>query len=752
MSSQDEEFVRLLRSTFTVEAEEHVQAIASGLLELEKAKGQDARRAVEKVFRAAHTLKGAARAVDFSETERLCQSLEDVFASWKQGESVPTAEVLDSLHRQLDAIIVTLSSQAAEPAPAQRPGSVVFVPESQQPQSPPRTVAADVKSGSRASGGPPPVVVAESRAAGVSEATVRVSVAKLESQILHAEEILAAKLTAAQRAADLQELYAGLGAWRKEWSMIEPDLRELELSGAASAPTQRLLLFVRGALETLRGFEKSADGLRRFAEQDRHEIGKLVDDLLDESKKLLLLPFATISGSFGKLVRDLARDQGKEVDLTIRGEQVEFDKRILEELKDAIVHLLRNSIDHGIEAPEERSARGKPPRAAVTIAVSQLDAGKVELVVSDDGAGISMARVQDSAVRQKVITAEEAGRLSEDAVLRLIFESAVTTSPIITQLSGRGLGLAIVREKAEKLGGEVTVETQPGVGTTFRIIVAAMRATFRGVLVEAAGQLLVVPTRQVERVTRTRPAEIETVQGRDTIAFEGRAVPLVRLADALELRAVRTEAGRPEGMPVMILGNGDQQVAYAVDSVLDEQEVLVKPLRPPLTRVRNVAGATVLGSGHVAPILNVTDLLKSARRSTHRVAVAERTAAEVPAAARSILVAEDSITSRMLLKSILESAGYRVKTAVDGMEAFTLLRAEAFDLVVSDVEMPRLSGFDLTARIRADQNLSDMPVVLVTALETREDRERGIDVGANAYIVKGSFDQSDLLEAVRRLI
>jgi len=204
--------------------------------------------------------------------------------------------------------------------------------------------------------------------------------------------------------------------------------------------------------------------------------------------------------------------------------------------------------------------------------------------------------------------------------------------------------------------------------------------------------------------------------------------------------------------PVVVLGIGDHRVASAVDAVLDEQEVLVKPLPKPLSRVRNVAAATVLGSGQVAPILNVADLLKSARSAgvaTARVAVAQKPA---EAKTRSILVAEDSITSRMLLKSILESAGYHVKTAVDGMEAFTLLRTEHFDLVVSDIEMPRLNGFDLTAKLRADKKLAELPVVLVTALETREDRERGIDVGANAYIVKSSFDQSNLLDAVRRLV
>jgi two-component system chemotaxis sensor kinase CheA len=275
-------------------------------------------------------------------------------------------------------------------------------------------------------------------------------------------------------------------------------------------------------------------------------------------------------------------------------------------------------------------------------------------------------------------------------------------------------------------------------------------ATFRGVLVESARRLFILPTAQVERVTRFKPQEVQTVEGRRTLALNGRAVALVDLAEVLQLPPTPQKPGAPEATPILVLGAGEQRIAFVVDAVLDEREVLVKRLAKPLSRVRNIAGATVLGSGEVAPILNVADLLKSARAA----GVGVRTApviAPSAAPAKRILVVEDSITSRMLLKGILESAGYDVKTAVDGIDGFTALRAERFDLVVSDVEMPRMDGFDLTARIRADRGLAEVPVVLVTALESREDRERGIDVGANAYLVKSNLDQSNLLEALRRL-
>ena len=370
--------------------------------------------------------------------------------------------------------------------------------------------------------------------------------------------------------------------------------------------------------------------------------------------------------------------------------------------------------------------------------------------MSDDGAGINTEKVKESAVKHGVLSAADAHRMGDTEARALIFQAEVSTSPMITRLSGRGLGLAIVREQTEKLGGTVSVENQPGRGTGFRLLLPSLLATFRGVLIEVAGRVFVVPTAHVECVARVRPGDIQTVEGRETIVLSGRAVALVRLADVLALPQADSTDG-PSAAPIMVLGLGEQRVAFAVGAILDEQEVLVKPLRKPLSRVRNIAGATVLGSGRVAPILHVADLLKSARKSGGAARVAAVTE-PAETGARTLLVVEDSITSRMLLKGILESAGYKVKTAVDGLDAFTLLRAEKFDLVVSDVEMPRLNGFDLTARIRADKKLSELPIVLVTALERREDRERGIDVGANAYLVKSSFDQSNLLDAVRRLV
>ena len=752
----DEDFLQVLRTTFKVEAAEHLQTITTGLLQLEKSDADAQRPLIETVFRAAHSLKGAARAVNFTDIEAHCQALEDLFARWKRGEIAPTTETLDVAHRALDGISAVLATPAHEqstttPRGADAPGDTlapVAAPSeapSPRTQAPPRAPA---PAQSRASALSPMSVPSDSE-------TVRISVSTLDARLLQAEEMLAAKLVAAQRASDLASVAAQFEPWHKAWAKAQPQARMLRRTVEQSANGDRapalagLVEFLEWNQDCVRALESRVQSLRRAAEQDQLAVAKLVDDLLESSKKLVMLPMSTLGALLPKAVRDLSRDEGKQTEFVLRGEEVCIDKRVLDEMKDPLLHLLRNCVDHGVEPPDARRRAGKPERATITLAVSSVDGNQVELRVSDDGAGIDIARVKTAAIQCGVLTPEAAARLSDDAALSLVFEPELSTSPIITEVSGRGLGLAIVREKAELLGGRVSIESRAGASTDIRITLPLTLATFRGVLIEAEQRLFVVPTAQVERATRFKAADVETVEGRETLALDGRTVALARLSDVLHLPRVQRTSAPPDPMPALILGAGEQRMALAVDAVHDEREVLVKPLKKPLVRVRNLAGVTVLGSGAVVPILNVADLLKSARSAGAPARAAPL--APTPPTAKRILVAEDSITSRMLIKGILESAGYRVQTAVDGMEAFAALRVGTFDCVVSDVEMPRMNGFDLTARIRADRSLSELPVVLVTALDSREDKERGIDVGANAYLVKSSLDQSNLLETLRRL-
>jgi two-component system, chemotaxis family, sensor kinase CheA len=321
---------------------------------------------------------------------------------------------------------------------------------------------------------------------------------------------------------------------------------------------------------------------------------------------------------------------------------------------------------------------------------------------------------------------------------------------MITSLSGRGVGLAIVRESLERLGGHAAVESRLGIGTTFRLLLPLSFALIRGLQVETGGRVCILPAANVELTARLPRDQIRCVENRDTVLLGGEIFSLVSLAGVLGLR----ERGPEENSPcqqVVLLQAADKRIAFAVDQVVGVQEVLVKPLGSQLSRVRNVSGATVLGNGSVVPILNINDLMRSALASPASADLSSREASRGKPKRLSVLVAEDSITSRTLLKNILESSGFQVATAIDGADALAQLKTGSFDIVISDVEMPRLDGFGLTAALRADGRWDALPVILVTGLESRSDRERGIEAGANAYLVKSSFDQSSLIEVIQKL-
>ncbi|MBI3376327.1 MAG: response regulator [Betaproteobacteria bacterium] len=755
MARNNDELLKRLLATFRVEADEHLKAMSLGLVALETTPAGEERTAlVERIFRDAHSLKGAARAVNLLDVESVCQSLESVFAGLKTNRLAATPTLFDRVHEAIDAVSALVAPESGA-AGSGRPAIAVLVrrlddalkgPLSEAPAEPNAVDAALV---------PAPSLAAE---------TVRVSTAKLDAVMRQVEELLSPRLAAGQRVNELRETGVALAAWKTERARIQPALRMFEQSlargGKANGELGRrqelskLLEYVDSEDLSMKALEDRLARLKKSAERDQRALAAMTDSLLHDVKEMHLLPFSSLLEMLPRLARDLARNQGKQVELSLRGGEIEVDRRILEEIKDPLIHMLRNCIDHGVEPPAVREGKRKPPQGNVAVAISQTDSGKVEILVSDDGAGIDAGKVMAAARRIGAVSADEAEKFGEEETRALVFRSGLSTSPIVTDLSGRGLGLAIVREKVERLGGAIGIASRPGAGTSIRIALPLTIATFRGILVRAGERLLVIPAVSVERVLRVPVADVRTVENRQTIPLGGQAVSLVSLGDVLELPRSGTPGGSQRDAQVVVIALGGVRIGFRVDEILGEQEVLVKLLGPQLARVRNIAGASVLGTGQVAPVLNVPDLLKSAVKpaaAPHTMPVAgEESAAEK--AGRSVLVVEDSITSRALLKGILESAGYRVATAVDGIDAYTALKAGEFDLVVSDVEMPRMDGFDLTARLRSDKRFAELPIVLVTALESREHRERGIDAGANAYIVKSSFDQSNLLEVVRRLI
>ena len=756
---------------FKIEAREHLNVISSGLTTMGKEDSAYSTELVETVYREAHSLKGAAQSVNLTDIVNLCQVMEEVFSALKRGRIELSAETRNVLHQtvdycfrlvedgeisadgksavrkhisQLNKVVSgnsekgnsiesmsALKRQPAEPE-AEKAGRAEeqIVSTSAIEEPPERTIDPIPPK-------PPEKQLPPASAGPVTPETIRIATSTLDALLLQAEEMIALKLAASQRAADLRELRRSFDGWRRKRARVSPAGKINDTSPNGSQSPDPFISSLDTRLMTM----------IRAAEYDHRSSSAMIDRMLRDMKKTLLLPFASLLDILPRVIRDLCRASGKQVEFSSRGGDIEVDRRVLEEMKDPLIHLIRNCIDHGIEPVAERERKGKAPVGRVEITVSAKD-DKIEIAIADDGAGIDVDRITALAMKHGDISQEEADKLDDQAGKQLVFLSGLTTSPIITDISGRGLGLAIVREKVEKLSGTITVDSQIDQGTTFRMVVSQTLTTFRGTLVRVAEQLFVLPSVNLERVARVSPETIQTVENRDTIIFEGSPISLVWLAEVLKMKnraARRMQYQSP--VQVIILALAEKRVAFAVDEVLWEQEVLVKPLGRQLSRIKNISGATVLTNGKVAPILNVADLLKSV--TLHGWSFVAEEAA--PEKGISVLIVEDSITARALLKNILESAGYQVQTAVDGLDGLTILKSGEFDIVVSDVEMPRMNGIELTAKIRADKKLSELPVVLVTALESREDMERGIDVGASAYIVKSSFDQSNLLDVIGRL-
>lgn len=413
------------------------------------------------------------------------------------------------------------------------------------------------------------------------------------------------------------------------------------------------------------------------------------------------------------------------------------------------MHLIRNSIDHGIEEPKVRISRKKPATGSVRIRVFPRSGSRVGIEVADDGAGIDSSAIRRTAVENAVITKDEDATLTDGEAIWLIFRSGMTTSRIVTDLSGRGLGLAIVEDTVSRLGGEVTVSSTTGKGTSITFFVPVRMATLRGLLVRAERQVYVLPMQQVKQVLRVRPDTLVLSRGRPTIRLSGETVEVIQLTEALGIPPSGPAPGKTRLKPLVIIAYGAGQIACMVDEVIRVQEIVVRPLGSQLRSVRRIDGAVILGDGSVALVLDPIELIQDAMQADR--------AAPLPVlpgeAGRRILVVEDSVTSRVLLQTILEQAGYQVETAVDGIDAFTRLKQHEFDMVVSDVDMPRMNGFTLTEKIRAEgRQLAGLQVALVTSLDSPEDRERGKAIGANAYIVKSSFETGSFLEVIHHLM
>ncbi len=806
MALNGDEFLAQLLETFRGEAQEHLAEISAGLLLLEQdtITPDEFRKTIESVFRETHSLKGAARAVGLHDIENLCQQQEGVFSAIKKGTLTLKAGEFDLFHdviRTLERLLddekgiktdhlirnlkALLSSESAVTIPSPekvapppsllepaldvlhpstgkspdvssltpislqgiRAGDEVVTRNVQDTEHEEKTGPASVQTGGDGAHIHPP-----SRAGPM----IKISSERLENLFARSDDLMGARLAAGQRSAGLRDLLQKFMSWKWAWSQITTDF-EYFRTGAESGrispthrispETERIIGFLEYNHHFFRSVEEEMIALSRAATRDQYLLDSATIELIEEIKRVILVPASSLLDSYPRTARELARESGKEVDVVITGAEIEIDRRILESIRDPLLHIIRNSIDHGIEGPEERIRAGKPGRGRIDISVSHVRGHQVEIVISDDGRGIDIPAVLSSAITRGLVSTEEAARLNPDQIGKLIFKSGLSTRKSVSTVSGRGLGLAIAMEKAEQVGGSIRLESS-GPGTRFVLTLPLSLATFRGIRVYAGTHPFYLPLRSVDRVMQIRIRDIKTIENRLIVELDDEPLAVASLSQVIGFS--EDSSSNQDMRHLVIVSSTGIRFGLLVDEIAGVQEIVVKDLGSQLRRIRHFSGASIQGDGMVIPVINCEDLAATiSGMDTYPEPVCGISAESVQ---HRILVAEDSITSRMLLKNILEGAGYVVETAIDGVDAFSKLKTTVFDIVVSDVDMPRMNGFSLTEKIRGDPDLSEIPVILVTSLDSREDREHGITVGASAYIVKSSFDQSNLLEVISRHI
>jgi two-component system sensor histidine kinase and response regulator WspE len=491
-----------------------------------------------------------------------------------------------------------------------------------------------------------------------------------------------------------------------------------------------------------------AETLEASVRRSEDLAGRLYGEVLASRMR----PFGEVLSGFPRLVRDLARELGKRARLEVVGRDVLVDRDILERAEAPLNHLVRNAVDHGIERAEERQAEGKPAEGAVRIEARHRG-GMLEVEVRDDGRGVDPEALRRRIVERRLIAPDIAKDLTQTELLEFLFLPGFTTREKVTEISGRGVGLDVVHRMAQEVGGGVTAESVHGKGLRFTLVLPITRSVVRAALVEVGGEPYAFPLTRIEQLVRLDEGDVQSAEGRQHYLHEGRPVGLVPASDALGLPAT----ARPEGpVHAVQLGAGGERYGLAVDRFLGEQDLVVRPLDPRLGKVANLSAAAVLEDGNPVLVVDTDDLVRSVDLLLHqgRLRTVRVTArrAEGPRPRRRVLVVDDSRTVREVERGLLTSRGFAVDVAVDGSDGWNSVRAGGYDLVITDVDMPRMNGIELTRRIKQDPSLKKTPVMIVSYKDREEDRLRGLEAGADAYVTKSAFQETGWVDAVVDLV
>lgn len=750
MANPQDAFWAELMQTFRAEMEEHLAALNAGLLALEGGlQGEARQEQLQALFRAAHSLKGAAGSVQLEHLAALAHRLEDALDFLRKHNPPLEAAHFDALFGMVDILRRAAENETppeaqpvlerleallhpAEPAPAP-PAEPAPAPPAEPTPAPPAE----------------PATVSTHKPATPAEETIRVAVTRLDALMDGLGELLGARMRLDETLQRTHTLRQQVQRRQKAWRAVRPhyhDLARRVEAGQSGLPA--LLNYLKDHEQTLKKLESDLNALHKQLSSDRAQLNLITDSFENDIRRARMQPIAGLFDIFPRLVRDLGRQSGKQAALEIEGSETEVDRRVLEQLKDPLTHLVRNALGHGIEPPQERAALGKPPCGRICLR-AEPRGSHLMITLSDDGRGIDLEAVRRQAVAQRMITPKEAETLDESQTLALIFRSGLSTAAQVSGIAGRGVGLDVVHRTLEQLGALLEVENHPGAGVTFRMTLPLSYVSRQVLLVRAAGETLAIPAANVARIQRIRRDQVGSVDGKPAVAAHGRLLPLYDLAQTLGLPASPASDDR---LAIVHFGVVEKLAALRVEEFLATHEVVVKHLKPPLRSVRNVAGAAILGSGQVVIVLDPPGLMRSLEGAPPPALPAQPSAAQRQ---RSILVVDDSITTRTLEKLILENAGYAVTAVSDGSQAWELLRqpdAPLPDLIVSDINMPVMDGFALAEAVKSAARTAHIPLVLVTSLDSQSDRLRGLQAGADAYIVKTSFDQRELLEMIAQLI
>ncbi|MFV3317793.1 hybrid sensor histidine kinase/response regulator [Pseudomonas sp. NY15374] len=746
-----------LLELFSLEAEAQTQVLSAGLLALERNPAQVDQ--LEACMRAAHSLKGAARIVGIDAGVSVAHVMEDCLVAAQERRLLLRPEHIDALLQGTDLLmrIATPGDTQAEtavpaflvqmamlldpssaPAPDAAGAAATPSPLAMPPEVPTTPVEpeAEVEPAPAARGG--------KRAGEGAERVLRVTADRLNSLLDLSSKSLVETQRLKPYLASLQRLKRmhgqGMRALDGLKSQLEGSGQSAEVLDAL-AQTQRLLA------ETQQILQQQAADLDEFGWQASQRAQLLYDTAL----ACRMRPFADVLTGQSRMVRDLGRSLGKQVRLLIEGEKTQVDRDVLEKLEAPLTHLLRNAVDHGIEQPERRLLAGKPSDGTLRLRASH-QAGLLILELSDDGAGIDLERLRRSIVDRALSPAETVAQMSEAELLTFLFLPGFSLRDQVTEVSGRGVGLDAVQHMVRELRGSIELTQVAGQGCCFHLEVPLTLSVVRSLVVEVGGEAYAFPLAHIERTLDVPAEAIVQIEGRQHFWHEDRHIGLVAASQLLNRPAAQEEA---DNLRVVVIREREQLYGVAVERLIGERVLVVMPLDPRLGKVQDISSGALLDDGSVVLIIDVEDLLRSVDKllSTGRLERIDRGARAGRGVARKrILVVDDSLTVRELQRKLLGTRGYDVAVAVDGMDGWNALRSEDFDLLITDIDMPRMDGIELVTLVRRDNRLQTLPVMVVSYKDREEDRRRGLDAGADYYLAKASFHDDALLDAVEELI